>query len=276
MTLRALLASIGMWWCVGPVAWAEVVPPRGLVDSRVRVVAYDPEQVIRLRGYVGYQIHFQFAEGETFVNLAAGDNKALDVGYEANHLVIKPLAASVATNITILTNRRVYHLDYTATATRPDPTRGDVVYSLRFIYPQDEARRVAEALEREHTARQLALAAAQQQQRPRNLNYWGCGSNVIRPVSAHDDGVQTRLRFGARSEFPTIYVKNDDDSESVVNFSVEKDEVVIHRVVRRLVLRRGQLVACLENRSFDGGGAYLETETVVPGVERRTKGEPSE
>jgi type IV secretion system protein VirB9 len=275
MTLRALFAAIGMWWCAGPVAWAEVVPPRGLVDSRVRVVAYDPEQVIRLRGYVGYQIHFQFAEGETFVNLAAGDNKALDVGYEANHLVLKPLAASVATNITILTNRRVYHLDYTATAKRPDPTRGDVVYSLRFLYPQDEARRAAEALEREHPAQQLALAAAQQQ-RPRNLNYWGCGSNAIRPVSAHDDGVQTRLRFGARSEFPTIYVRNDDDSESVVNFSVEKGEVVIHRVVRRLVLRRGQLVACLENRSFDGGGAYLETETVVPRVERRTKGVPSE
>ena len=53
---------------------------------RVRVVAYDPEQVIKLHGFVGYQIHFQFAEGETFVNLAAGDNKALDVGYEANHL----------------------------------------------------------------------------------------------------------------------------------------------------------------------------------------------
>ena len=55
-----------------PVVRAELTPPPGLVDSRVRVVAYDPEQVIRLRGYVGYQIHFQFAEGETFVNLAAG------------------------------------------------------------------------------------------------------------------------------------------------------------------------------------------------------------
>jgi type IV secretion system protein VirB9 len=90
-------------------------------------------------------------------------------------------------------------------------------------------------------------------------------------VSAYDDGVQTRLRFGARSEFPTLYVKNDDDTESVVNFTVEKDEVIIHRVVRRLVLRRGQLVACVENRSFDGGGARLESETLLPSVERQTK-----
>jgi hypothetical protein len=83
------------WACVGNGAWAELVPKPGLVDPRVRVVAYDPDQVIRLRGYVGYQIHFQFAEGETLVSLAAGDNKALDVGVEANHMTLKPQGISV-------------------------------------------------------------------------------------------------------------------------------------------------------------------------------------
>ena len=73
-----------------------------------------PSRSSSCTGYVGYQIHFQFAEGETFVNLAAGDNKALDVGYEANHLVLKPLAEKVATNITVITNRRVYQFDYSA------------------------------------------------------------------------------------------------------------------------------------------------------------------
>jgi type IV secretion system protein VirB9 len=48
--------------------------------------------------------------------------------------------------------------------------------------------------------------------------------------------------------------------------------VVIHRVSHRFVLRRGRLVACIENRSFDGGGERLQSETLVPGVERRTKG----
>ena len=119
-------------WCAlaSPRVYAELTPARGLVDPRVRVVAYDPEQVIKLHGFVGYQIHFQFAEGETFVNLAAGDNKALDVGYEANHLVLKPLAEKVATNITVITNRRVYQFDYSASAERPDPDRQDVIYSL--------------------------------------------------------------------------------------------------------------------------------------------------
>jgi type IV secretion system protein VirB9 len=271
MTWWAILSAC-LFSAVGaPPVHAELTPARGLVDPRVRIVAYDAEQVIRLHGYVGYQIHFQFADGETFVNLAAGDNKALDVGYEANHLVLKPLAEKVATNITVITTRRVYQFDYSASAERPDPDREDVIYSLRFIYPQEEARKAAEALEQQHTNLKLA-GAAEDPHRPRNSDYWGCGSTAIRPQSAYDDGVQTRLRFPAHAEFPTMYVKNDDESESLVNFTVDNDEVVIHRVARSFVLRRGRLVACIQNRSFDGGGQRLDTQTLVPGVQRVTKG----
>src|SRR6202012_244492 len=219
---------------------------------------------------VGYQIHFQFADGESFVNLAAGDNKALDVGYTANHLVLKPLAEKVATNITVITTRHVYQFDYSATAARPDPDRADVIYSLRFIYPQEEAKRAQEELEAKRANEKLAgpdVAST----RTLNANYWGCGAGAIRPVYAVDDGVQTRLRFSAHAEFPTLYVKNDDESESLVNFTVDNDEVVIHRVARSFVLRRGQLVACIQNRAFDGGGERLKSETLVPGVERVTK-----
>ncbi|MGA8052577.1 MAG: TrbG/VirB9 family P-type conjugative transfer protein [Burkholderiales bacterium] len=255
----------------GAPALAELVPPRGSVDPRVRVVAYDPDQVVRLRGFVGYQIHFQFAEGEEFVNLGAGDSKALDVGAERNNLVLKPLAEKVATNLTVITNRRVYHFDYSARARAPHFARDDVIYSIRFVYPTDEARRAAAALEQERTNARLGKAALGGE-RPRNLDYWFCGAPTIRPVSAYDDGVQTRLRFGARSEFPAMFVRNDDESESLLNFTVEDDEVVIHRVARRFVLRRGQLVGCIENRSFDGGGERLHSGTLAPGVERRTKG----
>jgi type IV secretion system protein VirB9 len=270
-TRGVILTACALWALASTRVYAELTPARGLVDPRVRVVAYDPEQVIKLHGFVGYQIHFQFAEGETFVNLAAGDNKALDVGYEANHLVLKPLAEKVATNITVITNRRVYQFDYSASADRPDPARQDVIYSLRFIYPKEEARKAAEELEQQRTNLKLA-SAGEDSHRARNTNYWGCGASAIRPESAYDDGVQTRLRFAAHSEFPTMYVKNDDESESLVNFTVDNDEVVIHRVARSFVLRRGKLVACIQNRSFDGGGQRLESQTLVPGVERITKG----
>jgi len=49
----------------------------------------------------------------------------------------------------------------------------------------------------------------------------------VKPVSASDDGVQTRLTFGARAEVPAIFVRNPDDSESLLNFSMDGGDVVI-------------------------------------------------
>jgi hypothetical protein len=56
----------------------------------------------------------------------------------------------------VLTNRRVYQFDHSASAERPDPDRQDVIYSLRFIYPQEEARKAAEELEQQRTNLKLA------------------------------------------------------------------------------------------------------------------------
>lgn len=262
-----------------PAARAEIVPRKGLWDDRIRVVAYDPDDVIRLTGYVGYQIHFQFAPGEEFVNLGTGDRDGIDVGKEGSHLFIKPRVQRVGTNITILTNRRAYHLHYTAVRRKPDPRRDDVVYSIRFTYPQEEAREAqlrAERLEAEARARALkeaqdAALATASRQRPRNEAYEFCGSQALRPAEAFDDGVQTRLRFAPRTELPAIFVKNEDGTESLVNLNVDRDEVVLHRIARQWVLRRGGLVGCVRNAGFAGSGERLDSGTVHPGVERSVR-----
>lgn len=251
-------------------AAAETTPPRGAVDPRVRVVTYDPEDVIKLHGFVGYQIHMQWADGEEFVNLGAGDVGGLDVGAEKNHFFLKPKQEKVGTNLTILTNVRTYHFDYTVS--KP-PTNAlatkDMVYSIRFSYPQDDARRAAADLARQQTEARFAQSAAM---RTKNLDYWYCGTSSLKPISAYDDGVQTRLKFAARAEFPAIFIKNDDQTESLLNFNVDQDEVVIHRVARRFILRRGQLVGCVVNHAFEGGGERPNSNTTVPGVQRETRG----
>ncbi len=256
-------------------ATAEVVPPRGPSDSRIRVVAYDPDEVLRINGFVGYQVHFQFAPGEEFINLGAGDRDGIDVAKEANHLFIKPRVERVGTNITLLTNRRAYHLHYTAYRRIPNDPRDDLIFSIRFVYPADEAREAQARREKEErearaiaAAMALELAAAQ---RPQNQAYEFCGAESLKPVSASDDGVQTRLRFAARAEIPAIFLKNDDGTESLVNFNVDRDEIVLHRIARNWVLRRGQLVGCVRNQAFEGGGLRLDTGTVHPGVQRATR-----
>jgi len=262
----ALACSLGM---TAPPGVAATLPPAGKVDARVRVVAYNPDDVVTLHGYVGYQIHLQFADGEEFVNLGSGDNAAFDVGAERNHFFIKPKEARASTNLTVLTNRRAYHFDYVVSASAPNGAAARrMVYSVRFTYPEDEARALAAEAERRRTDARMSQAF----DRPRNTNYWYCGNDSLKPMSAYDDGVQTRLRFQARAEFPAMFLQNDDGSESLLNFNVEEDEVVVHRVARRFVLRRGQLVGCIVNQSFVGGGSRTSTNTNVPGVRRSTEG----
>lgn len=245
--------------------WADWVPARGTGDPRMRVAPYSPDRVYRLYGYVGYQIDIEFGPGEHFVGLAAGDMRGIAFKAEGRHLFVKPRVAHLATNLTVLTNRHPYEFDYSVSAGPPDPSQGEVIYALRFTYP---AQRGAQAALRE---RQIASALAQAPAaKPKNYDYWYCGNPSLKPRAVWDDGVRTWIRFGARQALPAIFVKNADGAESLVNFSIAQGDVVVQRVVRRLVLRRGRLTGCIVNQDFNGGGARLKSGTVSPRVQRLT------
>lgn len=242
---------------LAPSAFAAAIPARGAIDSRIRVALYAADEVYRLRGFVGYQIDLEFETGESFVGLGAGDLGSLTFAAQANHLFLKPRAAGVDTNLTVLTSRRAYHFDY-GVRDPADPDGDEMIYVLRFTYPPAPAKESDAAL-----ARALDGAGA-----PRNLDYWYCGSPELKPVAAADDGVQTRLTFGPLQELPAIFLANADGSESLVNFTVDGADVVVHRVSRRLTVRRGDLTGCIVNAAFDRAGGHASSGTVTPAVER--------
>jgi len=267
--LKILAAAAVMQGALSPaLLHAETVPTRGAGDSRIRYAAYNGDQVYRVRGVVGYQIDFEFEAGETFVGLGAGDLEGISYFGTENHLFLKPKAAKVATNLTVVTNRRRYQIDYTAVAQRPGPDDPEVMFAVRFTYPPALSRTEAEqAAERIDTALEGASA-----RRPRNADYWYCGSPTLKPVAASDDGVHTRLRFAANAELPAIFVRNADDTESLLNFSIDSGDVVVHRVARQFILRRGKLAGCVVNRGFAGAGLRLDSGTVTPDVLRSVPG----
>ena len=103
------------------------------------------------------------------------------------------------------------------------------MYAVRFIYPPPPATQRRAERARSSGARRSTRA---QPARPRNLDYWFCGIPAIKPVAASDDGVHTRLTFAAQRELPALFVRNDDGTESLLNFSIDQGDVVIHRVAR--------------------------------------------
>jgi type IV secretion system protein VirB9 len=83
--------------------------------------------------------------------------------------------------------------------------------------------------------------------------------------------VHTRLTFGRQSEIPAIFVRNDDGTESLLNFSMDAGDVVIHRVAPKFIVRRGRLTGCIVNKGYGGAGLRLDTGTVSPRIERDIK-----
>lgn len=263
---QARLVSMSVWCVcclVALLARAQASQPGLRPDPRIRVVPYRPDAVYRLRGYVGYQIDITFAPGERFAGLGVGDSKGVTFATDANHLFLKPRATHVATNLTVLTNRRTYLFEYEANTAPPDPSGADVIYALRFEYATISAP--AGSFERLQVERDLLTARSS---RARNYDYWYCGAPSLKPVAAWDDGVQTTLVFGAQAELPAVFALNEDGSESLVNFYVQAGRIVVQRVARRLIIRRGKLAGCIVDKAFAGGGERLSSGTIAPNVRR--------
>jgi type IV secretion system protein VirB9 len=255
--------SVLLAMCLGSaVCDSETVPLASGPDARIRVADYDPGQVYVLQGRVGYQIDLQFEPEESFFGLAAGDIEGLTFVAQGSHLFLKPKALGVVTNLTVLTSKRQYQFDYSVQAIAGGPV-SPAMYVVRFRYPQTTVVRDLE--------QHLEQAP---ENRTHNTNYWFCGTDLLRPAAAWDDGVQTHLLFGQRAEQPAIFVRNDDGTESLLNFSIESGEVIIHRIARRLILRRGALTGCIVNKGFSGTGERLASGTIAPDVRRTSKQEP--
>lgn len=263
----AVFTVLASYWLAASVAWAEAIPVQGHLDARIRTASYSPDEVYRLYGFVGYAIELIFEDGEQYAGTGGGDLEGVTIDTHGSSVLLKPRAEIVATNLVVFTDRRAYRFDYSVSARPPDPLTDQVMYAVRFLYPPPPGQDAEDP--RAKVEQELASALAA---RPRNVDYWYCGHASLRPVAASDDGVHTRITFGDRSEIPAIFVRNEDDSESLLNFSMEAGDVVIHRLAPKLILRRGRLTGCIVNKGFDGAGQRLETGTVSPQVERDVRG----
>ena len=229
---------------------AALVPTPGLADGRIRTALYDPEQVYRLQGFVGYAIDLEFAADEVVSSVGGGDIEALTLASSNNHLTLKPKAAPLNTNFTVYTNHRAYRIDYHVATEAPELVPQSVIFVVRFVYaskPSGASSTVAASTGKPGTD---SHAAPVKPPPVPNFDYWYRGDDALQPIAASDDGLQTRITFAANSEWPALYLYNDDGSESLVNFSVHDGVAVIHRVAAAFVVRRGTLSGCIANRAW--------------------------
>lgn len=262
-------------------AWAELTPQQGTYDPRVRIVDYNPLNVVKLSTFYGVSTHVQFSESESIKDVAVGDEGAWNIVPRGNNLFIKPKATKADTNVTVITDKRTYHFSLfvsprqirDSTAWR-DPS---LIYALSFRYPDEEAAKAAaksksEAVKSRLSEMKSKLAAARKE--GENYDYWVAGSQEISPTAARDDGRFIYLTFNNNRDMPAVYSVDEDGNEALINTNVvDGNTIVVQRLVRQLKLRKGNAVACVVNKAFElNGGTDNTTGTVAPDVERVIKG----
>lgn len=211
-------------------AQAELYP-RGLsADSRVKVVMYDPNNVVLIRGKYGFQTDVVFAPNETVQNVSIGDSMAWQAVPVHNNLFIKPVASS-KTNMTVLTNVNSYNFLLDSTNPNITPT-----YKLQFIYPNGGY---------DQTGNTNALSTFD----PDKLNwkYSFTGSREILPSAAFDNGQFTYFKFKKGQKIPAIFVVDRGRKETLINYHMEGDYVVVNTTASQFTLRDGGYVTCVYN-----------------------------
>ena len=294
---KLLLAALCATMLSAP-AWAEEDPTAGHFDSRMRYIAYNPEQVFHLSTAVGATLVFGFASDETVTQVAVTDSKDLKASPAKNFLFFKSVAALALQPVIVLTTnlqgdlrRYVFEVTTVDDKTLADDAPG-IYYSVQFTYPADVAarRRIVALAQAKKAAAAAAAQAAQYQlqlahnhmedeardpfQGPRNWKYVAQGDRTILPLEVWDDGFSTVFRFPGDVRVPSVFVVNPDGKEATANYSVKGNLVQVDAVARQWRLRDGNTVLCVFNDAFDPVGNNPGTGTTSPEVQRVTKEAP--
>jgi type IV secretion system protein VirB9 len=224
------------------------MPAHAQADPRLVSHEYDADQVYRIEGRLNVQATIRFAEDETIQNVAIGDSQAWQVtpSRSAALLFVKPMEARAATNMTVVTSKRVYLFDLVA-----GPAVRTPLYVLSFTYPQEQVTEEEVQLAGTgESANEAEMAAATDDLAvldPATLNFaWGSsGAPALLPETVYDNGTATFLSWPAGEPMPAILVKDAEGLEGPVNYATRGGVIVIDAVPGEIILRSGEDMATL-------------------------------
>jgi P-type conjugative transfer protein TrbG len=178
--------------------------------------------------------------GENLTAISAGDTTRWVVGDTTSgsgatktvHILAKPYASGLKTNLVITTDRRAYHLELQSVT-------DTFMAALSWTYPQDT----------------LTKVSAQNAPPPSPLdgipsienlhfNYEITGDNVLwKPVRAFDDGTHVYIQFPEtlkQGDAPPLFVAGPGGSHDLVNYRVRGTFYVVDQIFDTAELRIGQ------------------------------------
>lgn len=209
--------------------------------NAVQVYPYSEGALFRLFAAPERVSDIALQPGETLTSVAAGDTVRWTVGDTTSgsgegrrtHILVKPFASGLSTNLVITTDRRVYHVQLTSTAST-------AMTSIRWTYPRDELQALARLRAEADAAKPVSSGIAIDQLQ---FNYKISGDTPAwRPLRAFDDGRQTWIEFPAdlgSGEAPPLFVVGAEGEAELVNYRIVGRHYVVDRLFAAAELRLG-------------------------------------
>ena len=178
--------------------------------------------------------------GENLTAISAGDTTRWVVGDTTSgngatkqvHVLAKPYAAGLKTNLVITTDRRSYHLELQSTS-------DTFMAAVSWTYPQD-------ALVKTLASTGPAPSPLDGLPAVENLHfgYTISGDNAAwKPVRAFDDGTRVYIEFPsslAQGDAPPLFVSGPNGNHDLVNYRVRGSYYVVDQLFAQAELRLGQ------------------------------------
>lgn len=203
-------------------AQASVAPRPGRGDPHIQTVDFDAEQVVVLSVALQYALTLEFSPDERIENVSVGNGGAWQVttNKSADRLFIKPVQGSVDTDMTVVTDTRIYTFELKALPA-PDAR---MAYLVRFHYP---------------IAPQASIALAP----PETATYSFEGARGLWPSAMTDDGRATYIDWPDQAAIPVVSVIGPEGKESLANGAVRDGRYIIDKVADRFIFRAGSKTA---------------------------------
>jgi type IV secretion system protein TrbG len=179
--------------------------------------------------------------GESLTSVAAGDTVRWIVGDTTSgtgsarrtHILVKPSAPGLKTNLVIATDRRIYHLSL-------ESTPSTAMAALSWTYPQDALMMI----ERSNAlaAREAPIASGIAADNL-NFGYTVTGDRPAwRPLRVFDDGRQVFIAFPeniSTGEAPPLFVSGLKGEAALVNYRMRGAYYIVDRLFDAAELRLG-------------------------------------
>jgi len=223
-------------------AAARLEPVKDGYINAIQVYPFTIGALYQVYAAVGEVTDIALEPAEKLVAVSAGDTVRWVVGDTTSgegaalqvHILVKPIAPDLETNLVITTDRRTYHLELRSSAKT-------YMASVSWTYPASDLLALKGRQDRADIAN-AAIADIGINIEQLHFRYRLEGDAPWKPTQVFDDGAKVYIRFPsglAQGEAPPLFVVGSDGKPALVNYRVRGTTYIVDRLFAAAELQLG-------------------------------------